>query len=118
MSKLPETLKHLRIHKGLYLKEVAPVLGVSASTLSNYEHGVYSPNLDTLKLLAEYYGVSVDYLLGRTDCPFPISSVDQVICGETTLGQILDLVENLSEPGRQHLAHMVKLLELWSAAEQ
>lgn len=118
MTKLPETLKRLRAQKGVYLKEVAPVLGVSAGALSNYEHGVHAPDLDTLKLLAGYYGVSVDYLLGRTDCPFPISAMNQVICGNFTVGTILDLMENLSEPGRQHLAYVLKLFELWSAAEK
>lgn len=111
MSKLPETLKCLREQKGVYLKEVAPVLGVSVGTMSNYEHGVHAPDPDTLVQLADYYGVSVDYLIGRTDCPCPISDINRVIYGKYTVGQFLELLNLLPEKELPHLVHMLKMFE-------
>lgn len=116
MNKLPETLKRLREQKGVYLKEVAPVLGVSVGTVSNYEHGIHSPDPDMLKRLAEYYGVSVDYLIGNTDCPCPISDMNRAIFGKYTVGQFLELLNRLPERELPHLVHMLKLFELRTAA--
>ncbi len=62
-------LKQLRTEKGIYQKELADYLHVSIGTVSNYEQCIHSPNLDTLCKLADFYNVSVDYLLGRTDAP-------------------------------------------------
>ena len=38
--------------------------------LRRYERGEAEPNKKALELIADYYGVSIDYLVGRTDCPF------------------------------------------------
>lgn len=118
MNKLPETLKHLREQKCVYLKEVAPVLGVSVGTVSNYEHGVHSPDPDTLAQLADYYGVSVDYLVGRTDCSCPISTINRKIHGEYTVGQFLELLDRLPKPDLQYLVYMLKLFELQYPAKR
>lgn len=57
----------LRKEKGLSQYEVADRLGFSRGKLANYEQGTRQPDYDTLTKIAEYYDVSVDYLLGRTD---------------------------------------------------
>lgn len=41
--------------------------GIEQALLSKYENGVRIPPTETLIILADYYNVSVDYLLGRTD---------------------------------------------------
>ncbi|MGE7613480.1 helix-turn-helix domain-containing protein [Paenibacillus sp. NPDC101420] len=43
--------------------QVSKNTGVSTATLSNWKQGNYSPKIDKLKLLAEYFGVTVDYFL-------------------------------------------------------
>ncbi len=116
MNKLPETLKRLREQKGVYLKEVAPVLGVSVGTVSNYEHGVHAPDPDTLMQLADYYGVSIDYLIGHTDCPCPISTINREIYGKYTVGQFLELLDRLSDQEVQYVVHFLKMLELYMAS--
>lgn len=53
---------------GITLKEMSHDLGdIKLASLSRYEHGRREPNLDTLLKLADYFGCSVDYLLGRTN---------------------------------------------------
>lgn len=43
--------------------QVSKDTGISTSTLSNWKHGNYTPKVDKLKILADYFGVTVDYLL-------------------------------------------------------
>jgi len=59
-------LSQLREEKDVGQKEIAAYLKVSIGTVSNYENGVHSPDLATLCRLADYFGVTTDYLLGRT----------------------------------------------------
>ncbi len=63
-----ERLAMLRKAKDVPLKEVAGYLRVSVATLSNYESGIHQPDFDIFVRLADYYGVSTDYLLGRGSC--------------------------------------------------
>lgn len=70
---LAERLQSLRQSRNILQKEVAAYLKVSVGTISNYENGVHQPDLETLNKLADFYGVSTDYLLGR--CPYPVPSL-------------------------------------------
>lgn len=58
-------LKELRKQKGLKQKDLAGFIGVSQSTLSEWESEKYQIDNDNLFKLADFFGVSVDYLLGR-----------------------------------------------------
>lgn len=64
-------LVELRKEKGLTQEELAKALNISRSALSLYEIGKRDPDTETLKKIAEYFNVSIDYLLGRTDIPNP-----------------------------------------------
>ena len=57
----------LRHSRGLSQREVAAGLGVSQALLSHYENGTREPGLDFVVRICDYYGVSADFLLGRTD---------------------------------------------------
>ena len=64
-----ENIRSLRIDKGLTQKEIAAYLNVKQNTYSQYEIGVLNYPVEVLIKLADFYHVSVDYLLGRTDEP-------------------------------------------------
>ena len=66
MINLGNKLLLLRREKGLYQKDLAEYLHLSVSAISNYENGTNDPDLQTLCHIADYYGVTTDYLLGRT----------------------------------------------------
>jgi len=68
-----EVIRNLRIDKGFTQKQVAEYLGVKQNTYSQYEIGVLNYPVDVIIKLADFYGVSTDYLLGRTDVkePYP-----------------------------------------------
>ena len=62
----PRTLSLLRQEKKISQRKAASELGVSQALLSHYENGVREPGLQFVVRAADYYGVSADYLLGRT----------------------------------------------------
>ena len=55
-------LKELRENKQLKQEDVAKAINVTQSSYSKYENKTIEPNIDTLKKLADFYGVSLDYL--------------------------------------------------------
>ena len=61
-----ENIRNLRVDGGYTQKQIAEYLGVSQNTYSQYEIGVLNYSVDVVMKLADFYGVSVDYLLGRT----------------------------------------------------
>ena len=61
-----ENIRSLRQDNGYTQKQIAQILGVSQNTYSQYEIGVLNYPVDALIKLADFYQVSVDYLLGRT----------------------------------------------------
>ena len=60
-------LKSLRIEKGLKQTELAALLNVTQGALSGWETGRYDIGNSDLIKIADYFNVSTDYLLGRTD---------------------------------------------------
>ena len=61
--------KDIRITKGLTQKQVADDLNLSVIAIQNYENLRRKPAYDILIALADYFDVSLDYLVGRTDNP-------------------------------------------------
>lgn len=59
-----KTLRILRESKKMTQEDLAKILGTSAGSIGNYEQGSRMPRNDTMKKIAEYFNVSVDYLLG------------------------------------------------------
>ena len=62
-------IRELREYKFLPQRDLATLLNVHQTTYSDYELGKLDIPSSVLIALADYYGVSVDYLLGRTDNP-------------------------------------------------
>ena len=62
-------LKQLRKKKGVGQLDIANYLGVSRQTYSTYEIGTREPSIDILKKLSEYFGVSVDTIIGKDEAP-------------------------------------------------
>lgn len=71
LCKFPQTLAKLRRQRGISQKKAAEELGISPALLSHYENGIRECGLDFLLRIAEYYSVSCDYLLGKSDLKNP-----------------------------------------------
>ena len=64
-----ERLKALRAGKGIRQSELAALIGVRNTAVSMMESGSRSPSVEVLIALADYFNVSLDYLVGRSDDP-------------------------------------------------
>ena len=64
MAQFGDLLAELRQDRGLTQSELGKVISVTSGTISNYEHGFHLPDLEKLVLLADYFGVSTDYITG------------------------------------------------------
>lgn len=105
----------LRAERGIYQKELADYLNVSIGTVSNYEQGIHSPDLDTLCKLADYYAVSIDYLLGRTDIRSPIETWNRSLTDTYTIADLLNATLRLDRASARSLVEYVDLLRLKQA---
>lgn len=97
-------IRELRKARGWKQEDLARELRSGRATVANYETGYRSPDIETILRLCEIFGVSADYLLGRSDLPDPQLTADEA-----------DLVQRyraLSETGREFIRHSVALASL------
>ena len=67
MNKFAENLKELRVENGLSQSKLAKELGVSQAAIARWEANLQIPNIDIAILVAKFFAVSTDYLLGLED---------------------------------------------------
>ena len=69
MANFSERIRELRRKNGMTQEALGKIIGVGQDSISIYEKGKHYPAVRNLMILADYFGVSTDYLLGRTDNP-------------------------------------------------
>jgi transcriptional regulator with XRE-family HTH domain len=87
-----ERLRLLREEQKLGQKEIAALLEVSVSTVGKYENEQRTPPPKTIHKLADFFHVSTDYLLGRTEVRDPL---------------ILKIIPNLPEQAREEIENYI-----------
>ena len=100
------TLKELRVSKGLYQKDVAKVLGVDRTTYVKYENGNSEPNLDMLVAIADFFDVSTDYLLGRHERELQHTNDEKV--PNTAECEMLKSYQQLDEGDKGEIRGIIK----------
>ena len=80
-----EILKRLRLAKGLTQGEMADRLKISRSRISMYETGQRQPDYETLELIADFFNVDIDYLLGRSRTVSRIPEAEYYVNPETAI---------------------------------
>ena len=73
-----DTLKKLRTQKGLTSEELCAKIGIKGGSYRNYERNDRKPDYDTLVKLADFYGVSTDYILGRPTAQPPTDALERL----------------------------------------
>ena len=129
----PRIITLLRTERNITQKDAARDLNISQALLSHYERGARECGLDFLIKIADYYGVSCDYLLGRTsdrngakltvnDIPDPDNTDDNILKGSTlpilnkklianSLNIIFDLLQKLNN---HDLTNQISLYQMIS----
>ena len=98
-------LRELRKSKKLSMKAFGEIFNLSESTISLYENGKHDPDIETIIQFANYFNVSIDYLVGRTDDPSMAS--DAIV--ETADGRIVPL--NDAEFSPEELSRITTVVE-------
>jgi transcriptional regulator with XRE-family HTH domain len=93
----PNRLKKLRIERNLTQEQLGNKINVTKVSISGYENGNRTPDMETLQKIADTLEVSIDYLLGRSDDPSPhgTSTEGLAFFGGTD--------EELTEDEKEHL---------------
>ncbi len=100
-----EKIKYLRKEKGLSQAELATALNIGRSCLSMLEIGKNEPTASNLFLLAEFFGCSVDYLLGRETLDESLAFLPSASIGEQLTPDEKEMLSNyrkLTKANRMH----------------
>ena len=95
-----ETLSALRRGRNINQRTAAADLNISQALLSHYETGAREPGLNFVCRACDYYGVTADYLLGRSDIANPVLD----LAGTAT--DILDEMQRLIDKARQEIQEL------------
>lgn len=113
---ISETLSEIRRGRKLTMKDVAEGIGMKPDTYRNYESGRLEPNLSTLTKIADFYGVSTDYLLGRDTSEKPAidllaAQFDMSALEQEIIKGYLDLPENMRDNLMDFLERAVRKVQ-------
>lgn len=104
--KFGERLAKLRKENKITQKELAMKLGVSRGTIGMYEIGQRDPDTETISKIADFFDVSTDYLLGRTDIRTPYNKTT------TDKEKTPFNIDELSPESQKELEKFIELLKL------
>ncbi|MGF7429617.1 helix-turn-helix transcriptional regulator [Thermoanaerobacterium thermosaccharolyticum] len=91
--KFNEILKSLRLEKKLNQKDVAEALGIDRTTYTKYETGKSEPDFEITSKIANYFDVSIDYLLGKSD----IRNPEKIVQDKLTEKDKKDIAKDLEK---------------------
>ena len=98
ISAFSRALSSLRRERGLSQRQAASELGISQALLSHYENGLREPRLEFVVQVCDYYGVTADYILGRSEKQSSSQELKELAQGLRELSRMADqLVESSSE---------------------
>lgn len=119
-----ERLKQLRLEKSLTQIELAKLFNTSHATINRYEKGVNEPDSETINKFADYFNVSTDYLLGRTDDRNNIEQISNAVQDDPELQEFWDMLKDredlqilfkqtkkLDSKGIQQIIRIIKAIE-------
>ena len=114
MASFGEILSELRKDKHMTQKELASILHVSDSTISNYEKDVHLPDVEKMYDIANCFNVTTDYLLSRTTSRMSPEVFETKLLDGKTLHEVLQMMQALSRE-QQH-ALLTVLSDMYLAA--
>lgn len=108
---MKNNIKNVREQKNMTQKECADVFGVTLRAWQTYEQGVSEPKYEMLCRIADYYGVTTDYLLGREPAVNPLAGLN-INVKEINSDKFIETYEKLPETAKQvFIDTMLKLSE-------
>ena len=111
MPRFGEMLRELREERRLTQTELANTLHISKSSISSYEIGTSLPPMERALELADFFGVSLDYLFGRSSVRYDLSILSRQIHHNKTIGDFVMLVNGMPENKRSLVYKMAKVVD-------
>lgn len=105
-----KNLKNIRSSKGITQAKLAEAINTASYNVASWEQGRTEPDLDFLIALADYFNVSVDFLLGRPNIDISFSVEDQKKLDEDPQGIVFKDFKNLSDDDQKRLIDYLNLL--------
>ena len=112
MAQFGDMLAELRQDKKMTQEQLGDVIFVTAGTISNYENNVHLPDVEKLVLLADFFGVTTDYLLGRSSWNLSPNVFQQLIAPDETLGNFIESFSKLSQERKEALLLVMRDMQL------
>lgn len=94
-----KNLKALRTQRGISQRDLAEVIMVSQQSINKYENHNVEPDIQTLIKIADYFNVSLDYLVGREFCSKSITqdqinvSREELFTAKSVLEKVIKLID-------------------------
>jgi len=111
-----ERLKELRKRKGLSQVALAEKLGLSKSTIGAYETGDITPSVEALNVLADFFNVDINYLLGKDNASMyyldpEAAEIAKELFNRKDLRILFDATKDISKEDLQFIIRMVEGLK-------
>lgn len=110
MRTFADRLRGLRAEAGLKQSDIAALVNTVPSAVSYWESGRGVPHLDTIQQLADHFGVSMDYMLGKTD--YRKVEVPAETISEPLAILMRGDLKRLPPEAQNEIAEYIKLLQL------
>lgn len=108
-----EKLRQIRKENGITMKQLAVAVGVAEASISFYETGKRQPDIETLCRLANYFNVSIDYLVGNNAALTASENGEHVFAADAEERELLTLFRSISREAKDAIignARTAKLL--------
>lgn len=120
MANYGDTMAYLRKRSKLTQEEAAKKIGISRSSLANYEKGLRRPSFEIMEAIADFYNVNMDTIFGHVDNPFiqeksPSTDYQQILSSLSDKQLDSLLVALISDRDKDYLLQLAaKILEIAS----
>lgn len=104
MSDFATRLRELRKSNNVSQQKLSKYLNFGYTAIANYESGRNQPSLDTVKKIAQYFDVTVDYLIGASDYPKRESDITD------KESELLGIFRRINEEEKEALLKIIRLM--------
>mgnify|MGYP001036179398 CR=1 FL=1 len=111
MAKFPEMLKELRKRNGLTQAQLGERVGFSRATISMYEIGERNPDLESLEILADFFNIDIDTLVGRKPLNVYITIEERELLKQLSAQEQKDLLIASRNASPQDIEMVKEILE-------
>ena len=118
MKSYPEIIRGLREDRDLHQKDIAKLIETTQQQYSKYETGETEISTRALIVLADFYGTSTDYLLGRTNRKEGMVSINEMLTSKYSAGELISDIAALTPERRSTVVDFVMFLKSCELADE